>query len=334
MSRLEETSRRRATHAGSWYPSDGGQLRDTVFKHRGQGPRAGARVVVAPHAGYKYCSSVLWPAYESLDTSCPGSSHLRVFVLGPSHHAYFKDTFLVSGYSELDTPLGPLPVDTEYCESLVQGGGPFKRMSEAVDLAEHSLEMQYPALRCLLEQRGLSSGARGAQVVPIMVSHASREKYASLAAVLAEQLASQRAIVVVSSDFCHWGRRFEYTGYVGSQEELTTALAEETEVEELTARSKLAHHRLPIWQSVELLDRGAMHVLESNDLDKWTEYLAITGNTVCGRNPLCVLLLALQQHRGGAPHWEWVKYAQSSKVQDITQSSVSYASAYIKLPSV
>lgn len=63
----------------------------------------------------------------------------------------------------------------------------------------------------------------------------------------------------------------------------------------------------------------------------FAEYLARTKNTICGRHPIGVLLGALSalEEDGRAPNLQWVRYEQSSQCQNINDSSVSYACAYI-----
>lgn len=64
----------------------------------------------------------------------------------------------------------------------------------------------------------------------------------------------------------------------------------------------------------------------------FTEYLRRTKNTICGRHPIGVLLGALSvlEKDGRAPSLAWVRYEQSSECRNINDSSVSYASAYVK----
>lgn len=65
----------------------------------------------------------------------------------------------------------------------------------------------------------------------------------------------------------------------------------------------------------------------------FSEYLRVTKNTICGRHPIGVLLASLTalQKQGHTPHLQWVRYEQSSQCMNVRDSSVSYASAYIKL---
>lgn len=90
----------------------------------------------------------------------------RVFVLGPSHHAYLSACAL-STCSSYETPLGDLPIDPESVfGSLEQDSGlmrlctavaelrkteQFSDMKLAVDKDEHSLEMHLPYIRKVFE---------------------------------------------------------------------------------------------------------------------------------------------------------------------------------------
>lgn len=327
-------SERPATHAGSWYsnkPSDIQSQLESYLNLTGRmaGPVPGARVVISPHAGYRYCGRTMAYSYASLDLK---STVRRIFVLGPSHHIYFKNQVLLSGFQSLETPLGSLQVDREVCEKLQQSpaGSLFGTMDAEADMDEHSLEMQFPMLVQALLWREIP--LEHVKVVPILVSHNSTEVDWAIGRLLRSYFEDAENLFVISSDFCHWGRRFGYTGYVGSNEELQEALKDETEIEMLTARSKLSHHQVDVWQSIELLDRTAMQTLSSNDDSKryqaWKSYLEVTSNTICGARPIAVLLAMLAQLDGLETNFEWPHYSQSSHVKDLNDSSVSYASGF------
>lgn len=218
----------------------------------------------------------------------------------------------------------------------------FQYMDVDVDLEEHSLEMQFPILYSTLLRRDVildkekeeKGGTTGVKVVPILMSHGSEATYQELAKILGDILQNDPdSYIIISSDFCHWGRRFEYTGYVGSLEDLQLAMDEETEIEMLTSRSKLSHHQIPVWSSIEILDRYAMRVLETGDPELWNKYLDITGNTICGREPLRCLLYIMnymkKEYDGISFEWKWDKYSQSSQINSVAESSVSYSSGHI-----
>lgn len=94
----------------------------------------------------------------------------------------------------------------------------------------------------------------------------------------------------------------------------------------------------PIHQSISVLDHEAMGILTlppskpSQAHQDFAEYLFRTKNTICGRHPIGVLLGALTEleREGRSVEIKWVRYEQSSECFDIRDSSVSYASAYVK----
>lgn len=86
-----------------------------------------------------------------------------------------------------------------------------------------------------------------------------------------------------------------------------------------------------------------MKSIEANDGgDAFRAYLADTGNTVCGRNPILMLLAVLRHAResavgvgggdgGTSSRISFVHYSQSSAVVRPDDSSVSYASAICRI---
>jgi predicted class III extradiol MEMO1 family dioxygenase len=90
----------------------------------------------------------------------------------------------------------------------------------------------------------------------------------------------------------------------------------------------------PIHASIRQLDHAAMDILAHEPADahkRFTEYLKETKNTICGRHPIGVLLgalAALAPER--TPELKWVRYEQGSECLTISDSSVSYASAWVK----
>jgi MEMO1 family protein len=94
----------------------------------------------------------------------------------------------------------------------------------------------------------------------------------------------------------------------------------------------------PIHASISVLDHEAMEILAlpastaAETHKKFAEYLARTKNTICGRHPIGVLLgalAAIEQEKGRISKIKWVRYEQSSKCFNVSDSSVSYASAYV-----
>ncbi|XP_025105159.1 protein MEMO1-like isoform X3 [Pomacea canaliculata] len=220
---------RRATHAGTWYTDVkddlNGQLEGWLSKAKdSQKP---ARAIIAPHAGYYYCGACGAHAYRQVDPA----TIKRVFILGPSHHVRMSGCAL-SGTEVYQTPLYDLTIDKEIYEKLYATGA-FDTMSLGTDEAEHSIEMHLPYIAKVMESR-----RNQFTIIPILVGSLSPEKEQQYGAILSSYLADPENLFVVSSDFCHWGKRFNYTFYDKSCGK--------------------------IWQSIEALDKTAIGCLRQN----------------------------------------------------------------------
>ncbi|KAK9452467.1 memo-like protein-domain-containing protein [Dipodascopsis uninucleata] len=350
---------RRATHAGSWYLSDGEELNEQLsgflanvpiasFEH-GPVPIPDARIIIAPHAGYSYSGATSAWAYKFWDVS----KIRRIFLLGPSHHVYLTSCAL-SQCSEYETPLGNIPIDIETVKQLQQTGR-FELMSKVTDEDEHSLEMHLPFIyKILSESRG---GIR--PLVPMMIGALSASAEREFGELLAPYLRDPENGFIISTDFCHWGTRFGYTTYVDDPE-----CSKIRSLSSSSAVSKL-NSEVPIYRSIEIMDYKGMDVSNGGSHAEWMEYLSRTKNTICGRHPLGLLISSVEYLRANgveldldkrkpAPGSEpeeivakngltgedalkysfgkiyWIQYKQSSKCMRISDSSVSYASGFAK----
>ncbi|KAF2863328.1 UPF0103-domain-containing protein [Piedraia hortae CBS 480.64] len=321
---------RRPSHAGSWYKSSKSQLNAELdewlaavdppvvpcLDHKQsenvtQLPVPGARVIIGPHAGYAYSGPAAAYAYKAWDVS----KAKRVFLLGPSHHHYLRRAAL-TGCTHYSTPLGDLVIDRETTDELQQSSK-FETMSLSVDEAEHSLEMHLPYIYKLFSQHVTfgNDSSKFPLLVPIMVGNTSSSTEVELGKLLAPYLSDPSTAFVVSSDFCHWGLRFDYTYYRPSS----------GKTQNLTSSS---HKPIdpPIHESIKAVDEECMEACESGKLSKWVDVLKDTGNTVCGRHPISVIMAAMETLQSGT--FRFVRYERSSEVSSVRDSSVSYASAF------
>ncbi|PPQ88657.1 hypothetical protein CVT25_010233 [Psilocybe cyanescens] len=282
-------------------------------------PIKGCKAIIAPHAGYSYSGPTAAWAYKSIDTS----SIKRVFILGPSHHFYLEGCAL-SRCKEYETPIGNLPLDLKTIEEL-KATGKFESMGQQADEDEHSVEMHLPYVRKIFEGKDIS-------IVPIVVGAISEGIESTFGSLLAPYLASEDTLFVISSDFCHWGTRFSYTYYYPEP-------APSSAPGIRLSRSTSPSADFPIFQSISRLDHEAMDLLTlppstaTTAHAEFAKYLARTKNTICGRHPIGVLfgaMSALEKSKGITSELKWVRYEQSSHCHSIRDSSVSYASAYIR----
>lgn len=283
---------RNASHAGSWYEADGnvlGRQLDEFLEAAGQQPQP-ARALIVPHAGYRYSGPAAAWGYKNIDPR----GIKRVFLLGPSHHVFLRKCAL-SRADAYRTPVGDLPIDQAVYQEL-DATGQFVRMDIDTDENEHSLEMHLPYIRRVF------GGREDVKLVPIMVGALPSQTEALYGGVLAKYMDDPENLFVVSSDFCHWGKRFDYTPYDESHG--------------------------PIHKSIEALDRMGMELIESRDVEGFTSYLKKFKNTICGRHPIGVFLNVLR-HCQKDYKVLFTRYEQSSACQNFNDSSVSYASAVI-----
>lgn len=361
---------REPEHAGSWYTDNGPQLAKQLdiwlSKPASELPLPGARVVIAPHAGYAYSGPAAGYAYKALDLS----QAKRVFILHPSHHHHLSTAALpvVQGYL---TPLSPdpLPLDLEVIQQLSKVTVTtsqnrqirFTTMSKDVDEAEHSCEMQLPYLHRLLQKLYPDQPTSSyPPLVPIMIGGTSPATEKALGQVLAPYIADPTNAFVISSDFCHWGSRFGYTYYVSTApspatnpESLPNGLSNpsndsqlhtQTSVSQGTAlrSSKDVPRNGPqIYDSIAHVDRACMCAIATGSHDTFLGILQGTGNTVCGRHPIGVFLAGIEELEKNIETQEaanelerrfrFLRYERSSDVTSVRDSSVSYVSAFAVL---
>ena len=299
---------RSATHSGSWYSDDPTLLGEQLssFLTAAAAARAASspadtpsphtlRGLVVPHAGLRYSGATAAHAYTHLEAHLStGDSPIKhILVLGPSHHARINSAtgLAVSTAARCITPLGDLRSSPDLTARLVSAG--VAALHQSVDEAEHSCEMQY----CYLAR---AVAGRDITVSSVLVGACTPQGVAALAPILRDP----EFCIVVSTDFCHFGSRFDYT-----------------------PDALVAPHRLTVSSRIQALDRKGMAAIALLDGgDAFSSYLKETRNTICGRSPLQLLLAALGEGAHGHV-LEWCWYAQSGEigVWGGGESSVSYA---------
>lgn len=257
----------------------------------------------------------------------------RVFLLGPSHHYYLSGCAL-SKCQTYKTPLGNLTLDLTTISELASTNL-FDRMSLTNDEEEHSLEMHLPYIYKMLSLRFSSSSFP--PLVPILVGATSPDAERRYGKILAPYLKDPTNIFVVSSDFCHWGTRFRYTYYQPSNRKPT----------QLRSSDKTPTDP-PIHESIAAVDKICMDAVETGDFDQWQSVLEETGNTVCGRHPIGVVMAAIEALEGEEKEradrvngviegpkekgrFRFIRYERSSLCSSVRDSSVSYCCAFAVL---
>lgn len=184
---------KQASFAGSFYPSDPKQLRETVdaFLSAAEPQPAQGRIcaLICPHAGYDYSGPTAAYSYKLIKDK----PYKTVVIIGCSHRAYFEGVRVYDG-GGVRTPLGDVPVDKDFAAALLDKNERISAGEEAFG-AEHSIEVQLPFLQRTLKEF---------RIVPVLLGKVNLEDCRSLASLLKEAVGErQDVLLVISSDMCH-----------------------------------------------------------------------------------------------------------------------------------
>ena len=282
---------RSAQFAGMFYPADPDKLRGRVQSYLDKAePQVPSElrkrrpaVLVVPHAGYPYSGETAAYAYKLLkDTKKPD----RIVLLGPSHRVRMGNRISVPPYTACRTPLGDIPIDVSARDTLAKTD---VCISEAlVHRREHSLEVQLPFIQTIWEDPP--------PILPVVAGQL-REKDWPAVAKAVDRVVDKDTLVVVSSDFIHYGSRFGFTPFSDASGQ-------------------------KLMQKIKQMDLEAVERMKQCDAAGFGQYVKDTGATICGADPIAVMLKMCCPERGLEGHL--LHYATSAEVTSDYGSSVSY----------
>jgi len=301
---------RRASHAGTWYHHSNHDL-TTLFEDEFEQATVSrshskAKAIIAPHAGYRYCATTSSWAYKAID---PSSVH-RVFIIGPCHRTFIDGCAIPdTSVAEYATPFGNLQVDVDIVRELKSTPEvAFRTFKVDDDEEEHSIEMQLPIL-----QFALRGSNHKVKIVPIYVGSIVQNEERIFGRVLSKYFDDPGSLFIISSDFCHWGHRFRFTPSVFPESKPGGSLYSPGSMN----------------ANIEALDRQAMDLISRQDTEGFIKYLHTTGNTICGKYAILILMEILRNSR--TKHQvDFVHYSHSTGLSSNPSrddSCVSYAAA-------
>ena len=287
--------------AGRFYPGNEIALKDqinTLFKNVPKQTLKGSPVaLISPHAGYQYSGQVAAYGYNAIK-DCDFN---RVIILAFKHFMAkrFRGASILT-VKNFKTPLGLIPVDLDACNQLLNypASSSQKPAQKSLKLfgtfedayqEEHSLETQLPFLQMTLGSF---------KVIPIMVGILIEDDFEKVANAI-RPLMDDKTIVVVSSDFTHYGEGYGYVPF-----------------------------KKDIEKNIHKLDYGAFDKILSKDFDGIRNYRRETGINACGMMPIQLLLKLLPDNVSG----EILKYDTSGHQTNNFSYSVSYASIIFTKP--
>jgi AmmeMemoRadiSam system protein B len=320
---------RPASKAGSWYDENATKLEAQLMNYMAAVPESidgvalpvsGAKIVIAPHAGYSYSGPCAAWAYRSLDLS----RAKRVFVLGPSH-TYYLEGCAITTFAKYSTPFGDLEVDVAKAQE-IEEVALMEKIPRRSEIDEHSLEMHMPYLylRC---KETFGTPDKFPKIVPMLIGSNSGPEEKVYGKALLPYIQDPENAFIVSSDFCHWGKNFSYQVYSPSNSPSDLIKLRSTDP---------APKDPPIHETIRVIDEAAMDAVKSGVHNNFLATLRETRNTVCGRHPIGVMMAALELLRKEAGfeekgHFSIIQYNRSNMVDEPNDMSVSYVSAYAVL---
>ena len=277
------------TVAGTWYTDEPVALARQIdgfldAARDDADPGRPVRALIAPHAGFTYSGAVAGRGFAWLR----GARFDRVLLLGPSHHAGFPGAAAPAA-DVYRTPLGEIDLDSEAIAALARR--PAFRIDDSPFRPEHCLEAEI-----LFLQRALRPGW---SLLPLLVGAGSTADDSTTVAESLKLWITPETLIVVSSDFTHFGPRFRFIPF---QDELP--------------------------RRIEELDMGAVERILACDTTGFADYVQRTGATICGRDAIGVLLRLLPPGLEAT----LTAYDTSGRMTGSWDHTVSYASMIFREP--
>lgn len=283
--------------SSAWYPFKKVDLLESLYKHEQLAQESydmsldpfKIRAIICPHAGFDYSGSVAAAAYRLL----PKHYFKRIIVLAPSHHISFKGVGLPGKqYFSYKNTLGSVELDKKVLDALSIDASLCSDQAHAHEL-DHSINVQIPFIQYFCGKRSL--------LVPLLIGDVTLDQVEAIATLLRSYI-DQSTLVIVSSDFTHYGKRFSYEPFKQEQN---------------------------IIDHICELDSSVVAQIQDQNLRGFDQILQQTKATVCGRNPIKVLLALLEKKTLGDVETYVVGYDASALDQKNPEHSVSYVSCVL-----
>lgn len=188
---------RKAAVAGMFYPAAADDLRRVVETSLSEAKKeefpGTIRAILAPHAGYVFCSRGLGAAYKQIEG--PAFKYDTVILIGPSHRFATKASAL-SSVHVWETPLGPVQVASDLCREFARSTDRIE-FDDRAHANEHCLEVQLPYL--LTAAKG-----KPFKIVPMLISSSDLLDHQRAANALIALAAKGSTLIVVSTDLSHY----------------------------------------------------------------------------------------------------------------------------------
>jgi MEMO1 family protein len=309
---------RLATVAGKFYERIPGQLRKNISSYLADTSKndilpdnAIVQAVIVPHAGYSFSGKTAAKTFSAAarnTNNIPGAtnnSKLEREHQPQSEHiasstknrpAYKRIIVIAPSHYVAFSGLA-LP-SYEACSTPL---GDISVDTKAIDklsnknfvrndnahTQEHALEVELPFIQTLFPK---------IPIIPLVCGHVDSDMAKDIAKTLLPFWNSE-TLWVISSDFTHYGSQFGYVPFTDN-----------------------------VPENLQKLDFGAIEKILDFDLNGFEEYLRKTGATICGRNPIMIMLAVAELAKNRDQlKTKLVEYTTSGELTGDYSHTVSYA---------
>lgn len=280
-----------STLAGQWYAADGARLRRELdgYLRAAPLPAHPAMAAILPHAGFLYSGPCAAVGARAL---AAWTGLRRVVLLGFTHHVELPGQIsLPTRDTAYRSPLGTIPLDRAALDSLAAAEPGLFVDIPSTRHGENSVELIVPLLQAALADRRWT-------LVPLTLGQLDSDDLDAAAHAIAPLLDGHTALVA-SSDFTHYGDRF---GYVPFRDDIPARLS--------------------------ALDHGAIAPILAHDAEAFDSYCRETAATICGQDPIGLLLRLVPPTATGRE----LAYDSSGARTGEYSSCVSYATLAFDAP--
>ncbi|MCI5056783.1 MAG: AmmeMemoRadiSam system protein B [Flavobacteriales bacterium] len=266
----EEAATKKAHLDAAWYASDSITLMkdlNNMFKfymsnYKNNFDPNSVKAIISPHASLFYSGICAMSSYGSLITTSKdllikNKQIKHVLILAPSHFKNFNG-IICPAFEQYQTPLGKIKINKTNVNLISKEIN--RQPQNDFFEQEHSLEMQLPFLQYAIENF---------KITPVIVGNINETNRNKIASIL-NKVIDDQTLVIISSDFTHYGEKFNYEPFIENKVGL-----------------------------IKTIDDKVFKGIFNQDYNRFEQVISETKATVCGRNPLRLFLSIQSDHLSG-----------------------------------
>lgn len=218
---------RKEAVAGQFYPDNKKELQETVKRFLISEKKECVKSVISPHAGYEFSGKLAGKVFSLVPEK-------KDFIILGVNHTGLGDRVCFS-LEDFETPLGVVKTNKDLAEKIMHKLKQAEIQVEVNELAhagEHSIEVQLPFLQ--VSQKKF-------EIVPIILSDLKYEECKKIAEILSGFI-NDKELIVVSSDFTHYGPSYGFVPFSGDIKGNMYKLDDEIILQILKKEGKAFYH--------------------------------------------------------------------------------------------